>query len=252
MEERGDRAVSYAPIVLSGGGVRGAAHAGVLRALAERGILPEAISGTSAGALVGALVADGHAPQDLVPMVREELKRTRLWRWPRSGSQRLAAFLKAHLRAKRIEDLSIPMYITATDLERGGQRIFTTGELVPALLASSAVPIVFPPVRIDGTYYVDGGLSNNLPVEPFAHRKQDVVAVYVNPLSPFVPGKQSLLGTMDRIWHINFREMVMRSAQGCRWFIEPPDLTFGMFDLRKLARAEDIGYTYARDLPLPA
>lgn len=248
----GNGKVLYTPVVLSGGGVRGAAHAGVLRALAERGMLPEAIAGTSAGALVGALVADGHSPEDLVPMLRDELKRTSLLRWPRTGSQRLEAFLRAHLRAERIEDLSIPLHIAATDLEHGGQRIFSTGELVPALMASSAVPIVFPPVRVEGTYYVDGGLSNNLPVEPFAHRKQDVVAVYVNPLAPFVPGKQGMLGTMDRVWHINFREMVMRSAQGCRWFIEPPALTFGMFDLRKLELAERIGYAYARDLSLSA
>lgn len=243
--------VLYMPVVLSGGGVRGAAHAGVLRALAERGVLPQAISGTSAGALVGAFVADGHAPEDLVPMLREELRRTSWLRRPRSGSQRLDAFLRAHLRARRIEDLSMPLYIAATDMERGGQRIFSTGELVPALMAASAVPVIFPPVRVDGTFYVDGGLSNNLPVEPFADRKHEVIAVYVNPLAPFVPGKLGMLGTMDRIWHLNFREMVMRSAQGCRWFIEPPDLSFGMFDLRKLELAERIGYTYAKDLELP-
>ncbi len=67
----------------------------------------------------------------------------------------------------------------------------------------------------------------------------------------FVPGKLGMMGTMDRVWHINFREMVMRSAEGCCCFIEPPDLTFGMFDLRKLELAERIGYEYTRDLPSP-
>lgn len=240
------------PIVLSGGGVRGAAHAGVLRGLAERGIRPEAISGTSAGALVAALVADGHDPAHLVPMLRDEIRRTSLLRRPRTGSQRLEAFLRAHLRAERIEDLAFPVHIAVTDLERGGQRILAEGPLIPALMASSAVPMVFPPVRVQGTYCVDGGLSNNLPVEPFAHRRQEVIAVYVNPLAPFVPGRQRMLSTMDRVWHINFREMVMRSAEGCHWFIEPPDLSpLGMFDLRKLELAERIGYEHVRGLSLP-
>lgn len=241
------------PFVLSGGGVRGAAHAGVLRALAERGIVPEAISGTSAGALVGALVADGHAPGDLVPMLREEIRRTSILRWPRSGSQRLESFLRTHLRAKRFEDLRMPLYVAATDLENGGQRIFKSGDLIPALMASSAVPMIFPPVCVDGVHYVDGGLSNNLPVEPFAHRKQDVVAVYVNPLDPFVPGRLGRFGMMDRVWHINFRGMVMRSAEDCHWFIEPPALSaFGMFDLRKLEAAERVGYEYVLNRALPA
>jgi NTE family protein len=241
------------PFVLSGGGVRGAAHAGVLRALAERGILPEAISGTSAGALVGALVADGHAPGDIIPMLREEIRRTSLLRWPKSGSTRIAAFLHAHLRAKRIEDLGLPVHIAVTDLEHGGQRVLSQGELVPALLASSAIPVLFPPVPIDGVFCVDGGLSNNLPVEPFAQRKPEVIAVYVNPLAPFVPGKRGMLATLDRVWHLNFREMVMRSAQGCHWFIEPPELSgFGMFDLRKLEAIERIGYDHALHVPLPS
>jgi NTE family protein len=113
--------------------------------------------------------------------------------------------------------------------------------------------VLFPPVPIGGVFCVDGGLSNNLPVEPFAQRKSDVIGVYVNPLAPFVPGKRGMLSTLDRVWHLNFREMVMRSAQGIHWFIEPPELrAFGMFDLRKLEAIERIGYEYALHLPLPS
>ncbi|MDX9751085.1 MAG: patatin-like phospholipase family protein [Flavobacteriales bacterium] len=245
--------MEHRPFVLSGGGVRGAAHAGVLQALALRGIVPDAISGTSAGALVGALVADGHAPGDLMPMLHDALRHARLWRRPRAGSRRLEDFLRAHLRAERFEDLRMPLHVTATDLERGGQRIFSAGPLVPALMASCAVPLVFPPVLIDGTHYVDGGLSNNLPVEPFAARHAETIAVYVNPLSPFGPGRLGRFAMLDRVWHLSFRELVMRSAKGCHLFIEPPALSaFVMFDLRKLEAAERIGFAYATALPLPA
>lgn len=237
------------PFVLSGGGARGAAHIGVLRALHEAGIVPEAISATSAGALVGAFIADGHTPEGLMDLVREEMDRSRLLRRPVPASKRIAAFLRTHLRTTRIEELSLPLHIAVTDFEHGGQRILTEGDLVPALLAACAIPVVFPAVRIGDTFYVDGGLSNNLPVEPFADRKPEVVAVYVNPLPPFAPGRRSVMATLDRVWHLNFREMVMRSAQGCGLLVEPPELSrFGLFDLRKLDAIEAIGYGYTKAL----
>lgn len=240
------------PFVLSGGGVRGAGHIGVLKALAQRGFVPNAIAGTSAGAMVGAFVADGHAAEDLLPMLREAWNRTSFLRGPRPGSAYIEGFLRSNLRARYFEDLKMPLHVTATDLEHGGQRIFSSGELVPALMASCAVPLVFPPVQIEGTYYVDGGLSNNLPVEPFADRKHEVIAVYVNPLAPFGSGKLGRFAMIDRVWHLSFREMVTRSAQGCYWFIEPPGLSaFTMFDMRKLGMAERIGFEYASTQELP-
>ncbi|HRO40340.1 MAG: patatin-like phospholipase family protein [Flavobacteriales bacterium] len=237
------------PFVLSGGGIRGAAHLGALRAFHEAGVVPSAISGTSAGALAGALVADGRTPREAMALVEEEFKRPFLRRRPALASKRIAAFLERSLRHRRIEDLPIPLYISATNLERGGQCIFSSGELIPALMASCAIPLIFPPVQVGGTYCVDGGLSNNLPVEPFADCKAEVVAVHVNPLPVFIPGRRNWLRTMDRIWHLNFREMVMRSAQGCGMFVEPPELSrFNMFELGKGAAIERIGYDWTRAL----
>ncbi len=237
------------PFVLSGGGARGAAHIGVLRAMADHGIVPSAISGTSAGALVGALVADGHSPHAISAMLAEEIRSISLLRRPIPVSRRIERFLRRNLRHQRIEDLPMPLHVAATDLEHGGQHIFDRGELIPVLMAAMAIPVVFPAVPIDGVFHVDGGLSNNLPVEPFADRKQEVVAVYVNPLPPFKPGRRSMISTLDRVWHLNFREMVVRSAQGCHLFIEPPDLSrFGLFDVRQLAAIEKVGHTFTDQL----
>ncbi|MBP8823944.1 MAG: patatin-like phospholipase family protein [Flavobacteriales bacterium] len=237
------------PFVLSGGGARGAAHLGVLRAFRDAGIVPAALSGTSAGALVGALIADGRSPEAVMGLLEAEFKRPFLLRRPALIAKRIGTFLGRNLRHRRFEDLPIPLYVSATNLEQGGQRIFSRGELIPALMASCAIPLVFPPVQVEGTWCVDGGLSNNLPVEPFADRRADVVAVHVNPLPPFTPGRQGMLRTMDRIWHLNFREMVMRSAQGCGLFVEPGELSrFNMFDVGKVAEMERIGYDRARSL----
>ncbi len=235
------------PFVLSGGGIRGAAHLGVLRAFLEAGIRPSAISGTSAGALVGALLADGRTPQEVFALVKEELKRPRLTRRPTTVSKRIEAFLRKNLKHQRFEDLPMPLFVSATDYEKGGQHIFHSGELLPALMASCAIPVVFPPVQVEGVYYVDGGVSNNLPVEPFSATKAQVVAVHVNPLPVFDPAKRGMLRTMDRVWHLNFRELVVRSAKGCGLFVEPPQLSaFNMFEMGKADMIERIGYEWAK------
>ncbi len=240
------------PFVLSGGGARGFAHLGVLRAMAEADIRPSAISGTSAGAVMGAYIAAGSSPERTMELLREEwrIHRTR-WKVLRGEfltQRRIGEFLRATLPCERFEDLEIPLFVSATDVERGGQRIFNSGPLIPALLAASAVPMVFPPVVIEGTAYVDGGLSNNLPVEPFNDRRSEVVAVYVNPLRSYEPNA-SLRTTLDRTFHLSFREMVIRSAQGCRLYIEPPGLSrYGMFDLRHTERIEQVGYDHARQV----
>ena len=237
------------PFVLSGGGIRGAAHLGVLRAFREAGIVPSALSGTSAGALIGALIADGRTEQEVKELVREELKRSSFIRRPALASKRIEGFLRRTLQHRYFEELTVPLHVSATDLEKGGQHIFSSGELIPALMASCAIPVVFPPVQVNGVYYVDGGISNNLPVEPFQAVKDQVVCVYVNPLPPFIPGRRGMLRTMDRAWHLNFREMVMRSAQGCYLFVEPPELSrFNLFELSKMEQMAQIGHDWTQNL----
>jgi len=238
------------PFVLSGGGARGFAHLGALKALAEAGVHPSAISGTSAGALLGAFIAAGLSPDRTMELLREEwrIHRTR-WKVLRGEfltQRRIGDFLRDTLPCQHFEELRMPFFVSATDAERGGQRIFSEGPLIPALLAACAVPVVFPPVVIEGTSYVDGGLSNNLPIEPFNDRRSEVVAVYVNPL-PVFHAERSLRRTLDRTFHLSFREMVRRSAQGVHLYIEPPELAdFGLFDLRHAERIRQVGYMHAR------
>lgn len=241
-----------APFVLSGGGARGFAHLGVLEACAEAGIVPSAISATSAGALVGAYIAAGLSPDEVVRLMRSEVpglfKRWRILRGDRITQERVKGFLAATLPVKRLEELPLPLFVSVTDQATGLQRVIDRGDLVPTLLAASAVPLLFPPVRIDGARYVDGGISNNLPVEPFADRKHEVIAVYVNPLAPLT-GRLNLWETVDRTVHLSFREMVARSSAGCRLLIEPPGLSrYGLFDLHHADRIRAIGYKHARSV----
>lgn len=239
-----------APFVLSGGGARGFAHLGVLEACAEFGIVPGAISATSAGALVGAYIAAGLAPGEVVDLMRSKVpglfSRWRILRGDRLTQNRIRTFLEATLPVQRIEQLPMPFFVSITDQATGRQCLRHEGELVPALLAASAVPVLFPPVAIGQGRYVDGGLSNNLPIEPFNDRRSEVIAVYVNPLAP-LNGRLNFRETIDRTVHLSFREVVARSSEGCRLYIEPPELAaFGILDLHQAERIRAIGRVHAR------
>ena len=165
--------------VLGGGGVHGAAEVGMLRALTERAITPDLVLGTSIGALNGALYAAD--PASAVERLTE------LWdnvdannpfeaslieqasTFARSGTHlhgnhRLRRLLLQQLPVRRFEDLALPFACVAASIERAEARWFDTGELIQALLATTAVPGLLPPVEIDGEHHLDGGLVDSIPV----------------------------------------------------------------------------------------
>lgn len=154
-------------LVLGGGGARGYAHIGVLRALLEHDCKPVAISGCSMGGLVGAFFAAGKTPAEIVTFI-EELNFLGLLDIGKLGgmigTRKLEAMLRERLPA-RFEDLELPLAVTAVDVQRGEVLILRSGDLATALLASAALPGILGPVKRGGRYFVDGGLLNNLPVD---------------------------------------------------------------------------------------
>ena len=170
---------------LSGGFIKGFAHLGVMQALLEHDIRPDIISGVSAGALAGVFYADGNEPhkvldyfsghkfQDLTKMVI-----------PKVGLFELGEFidfLKSNLKAQKLEELQIPLIITATDLDHGRSMHFRKGSIAERVAASCCMPVMFTPVRINGTHYVDGGLLMNLPVSTLRKECEKVVCHQCQP-----------------------------------------------------------------------
>jgi len=165
--------------VLGGGGLLGAHEVGMLKALAEGGIKPDIVVGTSVGALNGAFVAadpDGAASRLAVlwngDVMREAFRET-LWsravRLVRSGTHLhaiapLAQRLTQTLPAADFAGLKLPLHCVAASIERASAVWFSSGPLVPAVLASCAVPGLLPPVEVDGEHYFDGGLVDSIPV----------------------------------------------------------------------------------------
>jgi NTE family protein len=165
--------------VLGGGGVHGAVEVGMLRALDERGIVPDVILGTSIGALNGVVVAadpdraverltglwlDMEQGNPFEAPLREQVATiARTWTHLH-GNERLRRMLLNTLPVRTFEELRIPFACVAASVERAAAHWFSQGELVPALLATTAVPGLLPPVEIDGEHFLDGGLVDSIPV----------------------------------------------------------------------------------------
>ncbi len=166
--------------VLGGGGVLGAAEVGMLAALFEHGVRPDLIVGTSVGAINGAFVAADPVPAtvDRLRTVWQALAsegilsgsvlarvgtlvRTRTHLHPREP---LRDLLTTHLPARTFAELEVPFQCVAASIERAAEHWFGDGPLIPAVLASSAVPGLLPPVELDGEHYLDGGLVHSIPV----------------------------------------------------------------------------------------
>lgn len=157
-------------LALGGGAARGFAHVGVIQVLAESGIHPDLVVGTSAGSLVAALYASGMAPAELEreALAMEEATLTD-WTMPLLGrgmlrGEALARYVRSEVKGRLIEQMPIPLGILATDLNSGEGVLFRRGDSAQAVRASSAVPGLFIPVAIAGREYVDGGLVAPVPV----------------------------------------------------------------------------------------
>ncbi len=168
-------------LALGGGAARGFAHVGVIAVLEEAGLKPQLVVGTSAGSLVAALYASGKTSAQLqqTALNMEEVAITD-WMLPILGrgmfrGDALARYVNDLVAGKLIENMPMPLGIVATDLNSGQAVLFQRGDTGTAVRASSAVPAVFVPVKINGREYVDGGLVSPVPVRYARQMGADVV-----------------------------------------------------------------------------
>jgi NTE family protein len=249
-------------LVLSGGGMKAMAHIGALRALDECGLAPAEIIGTSGGALVGALAAGGLGYEELVRLVmriraedmvapaRADILLRGLGATSVLRPQPLRDMLRRILPVSDFARLRLPLRITATDLDSGELVVFgvagrTDCSVPDAVYASMALPLYFPPARIGGRRFSDGGLRAVLPLEVAARVPADlVVAVDVGPV-PFgpAPGERpvpALVELADRALAIAMADQRLRTIAG--WRVVP-----GRAPLLLVAPAVDPHGTFAFD-----
>ena len=234
-------------LVLSGGGARGIAHIGVLKALNELNIHPTVISGTSAGSIIGVLYAMGLSSQEMINFVGH----SSLWKffrfeWSAGGLSNLN-YLKERLIQIGIppnfEDLQKKLYVTATNLTKGKTEIFHEGPLLETILASCSIPLVFKPVIINGDRYADGGILNNLPASAIISQARRIIGVNVIPLSVDEDKDyQSSMQVAQRCFELFMNANTHPDLIACDVIIEPTVQEFYLFSLPKFNLIHDIGY----------
>ncbi len=174
-------------LVLSGGGARGIAHIGVIEELERQGYTIKSISGTSMGAVVGAVFAVGklQAYKEWICSL-DKMRIFRLVDFTFSSQglikgDRVFNKMKEFMPDVNIEDLNINFAATATDIINNKEVVFTKGSIIDALRASVAIPTVFTPVKTKNSILVDGGVINNIPISYVQRTKDDIlIVVYVN------------------------------------------------------------------------
>jgi len=264
-------------LVLSGGGARGFAHIGVIRALAERGIPIDYVGGTSMGAVIAAQHALGWDWQTMARVNREE--------WPRcepqknytlplvalNSAQRMDQMLRKMFGAVEIENLRSKFFCVSTNLTTATAKVHREGTLWKAVRASVSIPGIGPPAIENGEILVDGGLVDNLPVETMKRLCQgQVYAVDVSEqvefsskltesytvsgwkllwqkLNPFAekPDIPNILNTLYRTTAVGGIRAIESAKSQADLCFEPPVGQFGVFEWKSIEKIIEVGYRYA-------
>jgi len=212
-------------LALGGGGALGAAHAGVLEVLAERGIQPAIVVGTSAGSIAGGAYAMGTDPYEFTELVLQA-------RWGDFGTftmtpglglldtEGLRDTVERVAHDALIEDLPIRFAAVATDITTEETVVISQGSLVEAIGASIAVPGLFRPKQLNGRMFVDGGVLQNLPLEAaFAMGASHVIGVRLAPEWDFLPGMRTALQVHEYEIRDDVTMITPRLSQHSQWVV---------------------------------
>lgn len=239
-------------IALSGGGIKGLCHAGVLKALEEHNIKPNLISGVSSGSVVGALYADGYSPDEIATLFEDiSFRQMTKIQLPDGGFFKIDAFqsfLNKKLKAKTFEELQIPLRVVATNLDKGQSVTFSSGKLVEPIIASCSIPILFSPKKIDGVHYVDGGVLKNFPVSTIREDCDIVIGINASPLVAD-EYKPNILNVAFRSYHFMFKANILHDKELCDFLIEPVDMgNYETFDVDKSREIFELGYESTKEI----
>jgi NTE family protein len=241
-------------LVLSGGGARGIAHLGVLKALQEKKVKISAISGCSAGAIIGAMFAAGYSPEHIFEIVISAATLRALRpAWSRSGLLKMQKAEDVYLKYiphNSFERLQIPLTVNATNLYLGETIYFSSGELLKPVMASCCIPGLFEPITFRENILVDGGVINNMPIEPLLTKYDYIIGSHCNPF-----GKQTMPKSMSTIVQKSLFLAINNNSKGrlsqCDLVIEPPGLKiFDPYDVRKASEIFKVGYEFASKLDI--
>lgn len=242
-------------LVLSGGGSKGLAHAGVIQFLLEKNIYPTQIAGSSAGSIVAALYAWGKSPEEIL----EFFKSIYFFHWKhftfkKAGlidSESFKEYFHDVFKDATLAELKIPIHITATDMVKGKLKIFDPEtKIIDAVLASSAFPGVMSPYQISEKLYSDGGILNHFPTEILQGQCETLIGVYVSPIQKIeAKDLNSIKAVTTRAFDLLSANSNLQKFNHCDWLIEPEALSlYSTFETSKIKMEAifNIGYDVAK------
>ncbi|MFW5885578.1 MAG: patatin-like phospholipase family protein [Halanaerobium sp.] len=241
-------------IALSGGGVKGFAHLGVLKALEEKGIEADLLAGVSAGAIVGSFIASGKKPAEVMELINEsdffDFAKLSI---PDRGIftlDNMTENLKKSLGVSTFEELKIPFYVGAANIEKARMEYFSQGDLIRIIQASSSIPVLFSPVEINGDLYVDGGLFENLPVSPLLNKCDKLIAVNVMPVK-LDEKIESITDIAVRTFQLKTVVNAVELSKKADIFIEPTGIEkYNILNTKYSQELYELGYNYCKNLEI--
>lgn len=241
-------------VALGGGGTRGFAHLGVLKALREKGIVPEIFSGTSAGAIVAALLAAKINPDTIMETIEDiniaDAAKINLNSKGLANLENLKNLVDEILEGKNFSDLEVPLYICVSNLNTGKVEYFNSGNVAMAVQASASIPILFSPVEINEQLYVDGGLLDNVPVKPLINQCERIIAIDIMPTQEM----ETIDGIADMIIQVLQMNVSMQKEkkEDCDLLINVEGLSeYTILNTNSNEKIFEIGYNYTKNLEIP-
>ncbi len=235
---------------LSGGGLRGAAHVGAIKFLEEQGVEVTAVSGSSAGAIVGLFLAAGLRSADMLDFLNN-LEKKELFVWANGDvglfkMEKLEEKLEETLGLKSFDDLKIPFHICVTNIATGENEYIDKGNPIAYTVASSTITPLFRAKKIGDSSYIDGGFSDNLPVKPLKKYSEKSLAISINPLRG--ESLDSFKSLMIRSILIMIRSNSMSAKKLADAFFEVKGVAnMHLFDFSEIEMAYEAGYNELKE-----
>lgn len=239
-------------LALGGGGARGFIHLGVIKALYEKGIYFDEIAGTSAGAIAGVLIASGKSPIE----AHEILKKRDFFGYSKFHIPKIGLFsldgltqiIDDEIEVKTFEELGMPFYASATNLNSGKIEYLNQGSLSKAVTASSSIPFLFKPILIGDAKYSDGGIIDNLPITPLQKHCNRIIAINISPIEE-KDNLNSLFKIATRTFELCVNARATEVKHKCTLFIEPPNVgAYDLFDIKKADELFNKGYEHTKQM----
>ena len=236
-------------LALSGGGTRGFAHIGVLKAFEEERIAFDCVAGTSAGSLIGAMYCARVSVEQMIDEAKRITRKDVVNRlFINSNSANIANIANRLLHDMTFNDLTTPFSAVAVDLVDGQEVVLNSGVVAKAVSASCAVPAVFKPVQMDGMTLVDGGLLNNMPADVCRMMGAEIViGVDLNHHRGEGTTSKKMTDTLLACWRIVSKSTMYKGLTNSDVVIEPELKEFARTSLKNIDEMVEEGYRATKE-----